>query len=350
MIIVSLRDLQWRSRRIAIATAGTALVFGLTLLLGSVIHSLSAEIDRTLDGLGIDAVLFPDTSASPFYSLSLIPTEQAVDIEREIGGEVAASILFRQAMELPSGAGLTDVFLFGIDPEGLGLPPLVRGGAPLEPLQVVIDATAGLDIGDELRLGGKAFEVVGLTNNRTLSAGKPTAYVRLADLQHTFLRGTDVGTLLLAKGGRPIAPAGFRRYDLDQAREDMLRPVDGILGSLKVLLALLWVVAACIIGSVLYLSAIERTRDFAVFKATGAGSGQLAIGLALQAVLVSLASAVIAICLALVLAPFFPIDVQVPATQIVLIPIVALVVGLLSSTTGLRRAIAVDPALAFGAR
>ena len=38
---------------------------------------------------------------------------------------------------------------------------------------------------------------------------------------------------------------------------------------------LLWIVAACIVGSIVYVSAIERTRDFAVFKATGASNGSL---------------------------------------------------------------------------
>ena len=54
---------------------------------------------------------------------------------------------------------------------------------------------------------------------------------------------------------------------------------------------MLWIVAACIIASVLYLQAMERTRDFAVFKATGTSTMAIGMGLALQAVVLSLAAA-----------------------------------------------------------
>jgi putative ABC transport system permease protein len=40
--------------------------------------------------------------------------------------------------------------------------------------------------------------------------------------------------------------------------------------------------------------------------------------------------------------------VVVPASAYITLPLVAIVVGLLASVAGLRRAVAVDPALAFG--
>ena len=43
---------------------------------------------------------------------------------------------------------------------------------------------------------------------------------------------------------------------------------------------LLWIVAALIVGSVIYLSALERTRDFAVFKAVGVSTRSVIAGLA----------------------------------------------------------------------
>ena len=58
---------------------------------------------------------------------------------------------------------------------------------------------------------------------------------------------------------------------------------------------MLWLIAAGIIGLIVYLSAIERTRDFAVFKATGAPTRVIVGGLMLQAVIVALVAAVLAI-------------------------------------------------------
>ena len=128
----------------------------------------------------------------------------------------------------------------------------------------------------------------------------------------------------------------------------MLGPLDDAMSSISLVRFLLWLVAATIIGSVLYLQAMERTRDFAVFKATGTSTWAIGVGLALQAVVLSLAAAVLAALLALVLAPLFPMNVEIPASGFALLPVVTVVVGLLASLISLRKTATVEPALAFG--
>jgi putative ABC transport system permease protein len=44
----------------------------------------------------------------------------------------------------------------------------------------------------------------------------------------------------------------------------------------------------------------------------------------------------------------FPLLIVVPTSAYISLPLVATVVGLLASLAGFRRAVAVDPALAFG--
>lgn len=63
--------------------------------------------------------------------------------------------------------------------------------------------------------------------------------------------------------------------------------------ALSYMSVLLWGVAALIVGSLIYLSALERTRDFAVFKALGVTTAMVLAGLALQAVAVAVAAAVL---------------------------------------------------------
>ena len=71
--------------------------------------------------------------------------------------------------------------------------------------------------------------------------------------------------------GQPTAdlPAGLTAFDADGALTDLLRPLGDAIRSIDFVRVLLWIVAACIIGSIVYLTALERTRDFAVFKAVG---------------------------------------------------------------------------------
>jgi putative ABC transport system permease protein len=103
-----------------------------------------------------------------------------------------------------------------------------------------------------------------------------------------------------------------------------------------------------IVGSVVYLSALERMRDFAVFKAIGVPTRSVLAGLALQAVIVALLAAVVGVIFAQLLAPLFPMTVVVPMHAYLVLPAIAVTVGLLASLAGLRRAAGVDPALAFG--
>ena len=111
---------------------------------------------------------------------------------------------------------------------------------------------------------------------------------------------------------------------------------------------LLWVVAALIVGSMIYVSALERIRDFAVFKAVGVSTRSIMAGLALQAVVVALLAALLGAIVSVLLGPLFPMRVDIPTLAFVLLPVIAVVIGLLASVAGLRRAVTVDPAVAFG--
>jgi putative ABC transport system permease protein len=71
-------------------------------------------------------------------------------------------------------------------------------------------------------------------------------------------------------------------------------------------------------------------------------------GLAVQAALLSLVSVAVAIVFAKLLAPLFPLAVEITLGEILVLTLVSLAVGLFASLAGLRRAVAVDPALAFG--
>jgi putative ABC transport system permease protein len=130
-------------------------------------------------------------------------------------------------------------------------------------------------------------------------------------------------------------------------RDDLIRPLHGATVAIDVMRWLMWIVAAVIIGAVTYLSALERVRDFAVLKAVGGSSLSLALSLAAQAVLASIAAAVLAIGLAQLLKPLFPLPVDITAQAYLALPAIAMLVGVLSSLAALRRAVGVDPALAF---
>ena len=122
----------------------------------------------------------------------------------------------------------------------------------------------------------------------------------------------------------------------EQAVADLERPLVRGTQSIDLISALLWLVAAGIIGSIVYLSVLERLRELAVFKAVGAANRSLLAGLALQAVLLSATAAVLAVGIAKLLAPVFPFSVEIPALAFPRLVVTAMLVGLAASAVGLR--------------
>ena len=102
-----------------------------------------------------------------------------------------------------------------------------------------------------------------------------------------------------------------------------------------------------IIGAVVYLSALERSRDFAVMRAIGAPTRLLMASLALQAVLVALVAVAIAAVLQKLIGPMFPLRIRVPDRAFLQLPLLAVLLALLASAAGLRRVARSDPAQAF---
>ncbi|WP_285181283.1 FtsX-like permease family protein, partial [Mycobacterium tuberculosis] len=121
---------------------------------------------------------------------------------------------------------------------------------------------------------------------------------------------------------------GYQTFDRVGAVNDLVRPLKVAVNSISIVAVLLWIVAVLIVGSVVYLSALERLRDFAVFKAIGTPTRSIMAGLALQALVIALLAAVVGVVLAQVLAPLFPMIVAVPVGAYLALPVAAIVIGL----------------------
>lgn len=322
------------------------MVFALTLVLAGLSASFKAEAGRAVDAIGADAWVVHSGVDGVFTTLSVVPVEVAAEVAKEPGVRRADPIVVLH--HTVRFHGVKDVNLVGYVDGGLGAPPLRAGRLPQRLGELVVDESIGAGLGARLPMAGKDFTVVGLTKGMTINAGQPMVFVRLVDAQQLFVGGANIATAIVTKGVPTQAPDGFVIRSKAVTRDELLRPLKGAIGSLHVTLLLLWCVAGLVIGSVVYLSALERSRDFAVYKATGWSTRTLATGLAVQAVLLSTLAALLGLVVAQALLPFFPLTFEVPVSARVMLPVIGVVVGLLASAAGLRKAVGVDPALAFG--
>jgi putative ABC transport system permease protein len=212
---------------------------------------------------------------------------------------------------------------------------------------VVTDASLGIGVGGHLSISGRTLTVVGTVTGRTLLGGTSDVFVTLRDAQSFIYGGQDlVGAVITA--GRPTTiPSGLTRFSNSQIETATLSQLASARSSIDNSRAFMWFIAAVIVAALIYVAALERTRDFAVLKALGSSSGLLFVGLAFQAVVVALMAAAVAAVISNFMTGLFQQPVDIPSSSFYVLPVLALAVGLLASLAALRRAVAADPAQAF---
>ncbi len=344
--LIGLRDLQWARRRFAIAVAATGLVFALGLVMSGVSASFDNEIQRTVRSFGADSWLVRDKSFGPFTGPATIPADRARSVRKAEGVRDADPVaVLRATTTTPSRRNLN---LIGVVPGGVGSPEGWRGRLLERGRTAIADSSLGLEVGDRLDLNGASFRVGALTDGMTYFAGIPTVTVSLRQAQRLGLDGRPLATAILTRGRPFVAPPGLELLTDHDVARDLERPVHQAKQTISLIRFLLWAVAAGIIGAIVYLSVLERLRDFAALKAIGVSARQLLGGLVLQAGVLALLSGLLAIALEEAIAPTVAMSVEVPLSTFLTLPLLAMLVGVVASILGLRRAAAVDPALAFG--
>jgi len=343
VLTAALRDLQWRKRRFAIAIVGTGLVFAMTLVLTGLANGFRVEATRTVDSLQLDAFLVKSGATGPFLGSSAFPPTML-----RLPGVTESVPLVYGSATVPEGGSARSVNVFGAPERGPGIPAVVDGRPPAATDEVVVSNTMHRQIGDTVEIGSLPLQIVGLVDDSTALAGQPNVFLTTVGAQKLLFSGQSLVTSVGLRGVPKEAPSGFRIVDRAGAIDDLLRALSGARQAMTLMAGLLWMVAALIVGSMIYMSALERTRDFAVFKAVGVPTRSILAGLAMQAIIVAVLAAVLGGVLSVLLGPLFPMRVDIPRIAFLLLPVVAVTIGVLASIAGLRRAVTVDPALAFG--
>jgi putative ABC transport system permease protein len=344
MWLVSVRDLLWRKRRFLIAVISASLVFSLTLVLDGLTHHIGNEVARVVDRYDADTWIVAPGESGPFTASTLLPASVAADVATLPGVEHAEAMI--------AGRDTIDgkwVNVLGYDGDGqVETTSVTSGRMPAGPGEVAVEDILGHDVGDTIAVGGEPFTVVGVAHGLAFNFGAPTVLMPIGEVQRVLLGGQPLIGAVAVTGTLDAAPAGLRSMSSADVEADMHLGMDQTLQIVSILDLLLWIIAAAIIASMVYLSTLERVRDFAVMKAIGVSNRSLRIGLAASSLLLAVLAAVGGTILAFLLGPRFPMEIETPTSSYATLLVVAVVVGLVAGFVGLRKAIRVDPALAFG--
>jgi len=358
ILLASLRDLQWRSRRFVLAALAAGLVFGVALMMSGVANSFTVEIKNTVSSLGATSWFVKAGIPGPFTDPAPFPASAADAIRSVPGVSAAEPILVSRALthgaiQTPRGANLApgperNVNLLGVVPGHVGAPRVTKGTPLGGPDSVVVDESLKTGIGDVIALNGVHFKVVGLLNGVTYFAGQPVAFVTLGAAQQLGFSGASLASAVITKGTPEGSVPGFTSLTDAQVRADLKRPIVQADQTIQLIQVILWIVAAGIIGAIVYISALERKGDFAVLKAVGTPSSHLFAGLVIQAIVMAVGAAVIGILVEIPMSSSSSMAVRLALSNYVAVPVVAVIVGVVASVMPARRAARVDPAIAFG--
>ena len=344
MWTITVRDLQYRKRQFGIAVVGAGLVFALTLVLTGMSAGFYSEAGRTVNRVGADSWIVAKGVTGPFTAQASFDSAATLGVQGV--KRVDPLVIFPATVHV--GSAIKGVNVIGHPLDGLGAPKPSSGRAPAKQGEVLVDARVGAGSGDQIELAGRTFTVTGVVHGSTYFGGIPVVYTALEDAQNIAFGGRQAATALVTKGHPTSVPPELIVLSNTDVYRDVTRTTSSARKTIASTRAFMWVVGIVIIGAVTYLSALERVRDFAVLKAVGSSTRTLLSSIGVQAVLASVLSAVLAMVLAQALKPTFTLPITITGAAYIALPILAVAVGLVASLAAIRRAMRVDPALAFG--
>ena len=344
---VTLADLRYRYRQFLIAVLGAGVVLAMALLLAGLVGGFAAEIDWTVGGVGARSWVLAN-SAHGRLGAGIFPETASAAVARSPGVTGTAPLLILPG-EVARVSGKTrTVAIFGVQTGALGDPAVTSGRALSASGQVVADGRTHATVGTLITIGSESFRVVGLVDHRTMAGGIPIVYMSLADAQALALGGRPMVTALVTRGVPRQVPAGLAVLTNQQVEQSNLAALSSAIASINNSKIMMWVVAAIIIAALLYVSALQRVRDFAVLKALGSSSAALFGSVAMEAVVVTLLAAVFGMVISNFMGGIFQQPVVIPGSAFATLPVIAVGVGLVASLVAARRATGADPAAAFG--
>lgn len=345
---LTVADLRYRYRQFSIAVIGAGVVLAMALLLAGLAGGFRDEINRTVGGVGAQHWVLAANADGRIAAASAFPESDASTIAATPGVERSDPLVIVPQQVARIAGSTPTVNVFGVARGGLGDPKPLSGHRLSGDGQVVASTASKAQTGSVITVGSLHFTVVGRVADRTLFAGGPILYMSVHDAQDLAFGGKPLVTAVVTTGSPETVPGGLAVYKTTGIERNAMSALSGAIESIDNSKFFMWFIAAIIISALLYVSALQRVRDFAVLKALGSSSATLFASLALQAVIVALFAAVLAVVLSNFMGGVFAQPVAIPASAFETVPVVALAVGLLSSLFALRRATSADPASAFG--
>ena len=393
---LAVRDVKYRLGRFVLTGIGVGLLLATVMAMGGIYRGMVEDALSIVRAPGADIWVVQKDTNGPFAETSRIP-DDLYRVMRAVPGVREASPIAFQSLQLDYGEISIRAQIIGYRPGNLGAPPGVAAGRPLTAsrYEMVIDRKAGIPLGARLPMGRMTFIVVGLTEGIVSSSGDSTAYVSLQDAQElqflkanetvrnerarleadlkanptlaglpaaaltSIIQNTSLANAILLRlepwaeptdVARRIERWNHYRAMTTAEQEDVLagNVIERARQQIMLFRIILLIVSTVIIALIIFTMTMEKTRDIATLKIIGAPNLKIGALITQESLSLGLLGYLFGALLINLTYDYFPRRVAVLAfDQYVLFGIV-MVICVLASLVGIRRALAIDPTTAMG--
>ena len=398
---LALRDIRHHRGRFIQTCLGLGLLLGVVMSMGGIYRGLFTDATAVLRATNAELWVVQQDTNGPFAATSRLPEEVKHRIRAVPGVAQASPLSFQNIQTEYNGKPFFRFFLVGHELDGLGGPPVIISGRPIQRshYEMVADKAMGIPLGGRIRLAGDEYTVVGLTEKMVSSAGDPVAYVTLADAQKIqfkddnnairnsrerlgdqldrlnflapaqqeqltpWVAGLVGSTRIVNTVVARLAPGAdlgavqerIRRWNhfrplsvLDQEyilTEGMIKKAKMQLGLFR---AILLVISGVIISLIIYTMTLDKLRVIATLKLIGTRN-RVIVGLILQqSLLMGLIAYAVGFTLIGLTHDKFPRRVDLVAIDLQLLFVLVILICIAASLAGIRKALRVEPAQALG--
>lgn len=367
-----LKDMRYRRARVILTALGITVLISLILLLGGIMNGMRIQARQYIESTGADVWISAEGSGGAFIGFSMVVEEYMAFLNSAQGltPDSASPLVFAQARPTVRGKS-TKAIVVGYKLGKLGGPKHAIEGRmftasnfedyrPEDPVpyEVVIDEKMGLEIGEQITLGNEKVRVVGKAESRMFVLDTPLLFMDVRIAQKILFGNTPHVNMMIAKSGvsqQPLQVAtGLDSLETIEARtlkqtlDDIIAYyVDEPMKAVQFLRVMLWLAAGILVGMITYVTMLEKTQEIGVLKAVGA-SDYYVMGLLLkQVVLISAVGVLLGLILAYLFAVAAPIFVAINFVESIIVACISFIVCCGSGYLAARKAIEVDPMIAF---
>lgn len=392
-----LKDLRYRRARVVLTALGIIVLISLILLLGGIMNGMRIQAQQYVKSTGADIWISGEGSGGAFIGFSLLAEEYMSGLNTAPGlvPNSASPLIFAQARPTINGKP-TKAMVVGYSLDKLGGPKQVVEGRMFTPrtfddfrpednvpYEVVVDEKMGLEIGQVIDISKDKVKVVGKAKSLMFVLDTPLLFMDVRTAQRVILENTPYINMMIAKtqhkqmeeqlianvalpsqeqatfnisslqsaeevAGNLDTLDTIEARSLNQTLSDIMEYwVDEPMKAVQFLRVMLWLAAGLIVGMITYVTMLEKTKEIGVLKAIGASNNYVILLLLKQVALISLIGVFLGYSLSYIFAAAAPIFVKINFVESIIVACISFVVCCGSGYLAARRAIRVDPMVAF---